>query len=80
MHFATKLAIRFFEEMVSAEPMRPLSAEPEVVGEVFAVADQTGIAIGGWETAETSDTKKARWFHVRLDRGRVSVTGYSPTT
>eukprot|EP00913_Durusdinium_trenchii_P022634 g21257.t1 len=43
----------------------------EVLGEVFrvdAMADQTGIAIGGWETAETSDTKKARWFHVRLDR------------
>ena len=71
LHFATKLAIRFFEEMVALEPMRPLSQEPSVLGEVFrvdAMADQTGIAIGGWETSETLETKEARWFHVKLDR------------
>lgn len=71
LHLARKLAIRFFEEMIGSEPMRRFSIEPNVLGEVFrvdAMADQTGVAIGGWETSETTDAKKARWFHVKLNR------------
>ena len=32
------------------------------------MADQTGVAIGGWETSETTNPKLARWFHVKLTR------------
>ena len=67
LHLARKLAIRFFEEMIGSEPMRRFSIEPNVLG-VDAMADQTGVAIGGWETSETTDAKKARWFHVKLNR------------
>ena len=71
LHLATKLAIRFFEDTILEQPMRPLSDVPSVLGEVFrvdAMADADGIAIGGWETFCTTDPKKARWFHLKLDR------------
>ena len=71
LHLAVKLAIAFFHEMVSGAPVKPLTLPPKVLGEIFRVdgmADQDGIAIGGWETYVTSDPSKARWFHVRLTR------------
>ena len=71
LHLATKLAIKFFEGTIATEPMRPLSLPPEVLGEIFrvdAMADNDGVAIGGWETYLSNDTKDARWFHVRLSR------------
>ena len=72
LHLATKLAIKFFEGTITSEPMRPLSTQPEVLGEIFrvdAMADNDGVAIGGWETYSSSDPKLARWFHVKLSRG-----------
>ncbi|CAK9027689.1 Uncharacterized protein SCF082_LOCUS18037 [Durusdinium trenchii] len=78
LHLATKLAIKFFEGTITSEPMRPLSTQPEVLGEIFrvdAMADNDGVAIGGWETYSSSDPKLARWFHVKLSRG--SAPGFS---
>ena len=71
LHLAVKLAIAFFYEMVSGAPVKPLTLPPKVLGEIFrvdAMADQDGIAIGGWETNVTNDPSKARWFHVKLTR------------
>ena len=71
LRMAVKLAITFFQEMVGKAPMKSLSAPPKVLGEIFrvdAMADQDGIAIGGWETRDTCITKQARWFHVKLTR------------
>eukprot|EP00913_Durusdinium_trenchii_P017183 g16158.t1 len=71
LHLAVKLAIAFFVEMVSRSPMEGFAEPPKVLGEVFRVdsmADQDGIAIGGWETFETNDTSRARWFHMKLTR------------
>ena len=71
LHMAVKLAIAFFQEMVGKAPMKSLSAPPKVLGEIFrvdAMADQDGVAIGGWETHNTCITKQSRWFHVKLTR------------
>lgn len=71
LHMAVKLAIAFFQEMVSKTPMKSLSPTPKVLGEIFrvdAMADQDGVAIGGWETYSTNTTMQARWFHVKLTR------------
>ena len=48
----------FFVEMVQETPMRELSGDPAVLE----------VAIGGWETYESTDPKAARWFHVVLNR------------
>lgn len=71
LHLATRLAMVFFLEMVQTAPMKELADDPLVLGEVFrvdAMADKDEVAIGGWETFETVDPKKARWFHVTLTR------------
>ena len=71
LRMAVKLAIAFFQEMVEKAPMKALSIPPKVLGEIFrvdAMADDNGIAIGGWETYNTSATQQARWFHVKLTR------------
>ena len=71
LHFAVKLAVRFFAEWIEKEPMRSLRSPPRVVGEVFridAAADSEGIAIGGWEVYGGKSPKRARWFAVKVDR------------
>ena len=48
LHLSTKLAIKFFEEVIGDRPMRPLSSWPSVLGEVFrvdAMADLEGVAV-----------------------------------
>lgn len=60
---AVKLAIKFFEGTIAAEPMKPLSDLPAVLGEIFRVdsmADVDGVAIGGWETFHSTDPRLAR--------------------
>ena len=55
-------------EMVARAPMKSFSEPPKVLGEVFrvdAMADQDGIAIGGWETFETNHPLGARWFSLQ---------------
>ncbi|CAK9048563.1 Signal peptide peptidase-like 2B (SPP-like 2B) (SPPL2b) [Durusdinium trenchii] len=62
LRMAVKLAIAFFQEMVEKAPMKALSIPPKVLGEIFrvdAMADDNGIAIGGWETYNTSATQQA---------------------
>lgn len=71
LQLATRLAMAFFLEMVGENPMRELSGDPAVLGEVFrvdAMADKDEVAVGGWETYETVNPKEARWFHVVLNR------------
>ena len=71
LRLSTKLAIKFFEESIGDRPMRPLSSWPSVLGEVFrvdAMADLERVAVVVWETFHTTDTLKARWFSVKLNR------------
>lgn len=69
LHMAIKISLEFFLDWLREEPMKPPCDPPGVAGEVFrvdAMASEQGIMIGGWETFETSDTSKARWFSVEL--------------
>ena len=71
LHMAIKLSLEFFRDWLVEEPMKPPCDPPGVAGEVFrvdAMASEQGIMIGGWETFETTDPKKARWFSVELTR------------
>lgn len=71
LHMAVKLALEFFAGWLEEEPMRPPCDPPGVAGEVFrvdAMASEQGIMIGGWETFETTDPSKARWFSVEITR------------
>ena len=71
LHMAVRLALEFFAEWLRREPMKSPADPPGVAGEVFrvdAMASDLGICIGGWETFETNDPAKARWFSVTLDR------------
>ena len=68
---AVKISLEFFLNWIQAEPMKSPSDPPGVAGEVFrvdAMASEQGIMVGGWETYETSDPRKARWFSVALTR------------
>eukprot|EP00434_Breviolum_minutum_P020185 symbB.v1.2.017800.t1/scaffold1394.1/size200789/23 len=71
LHMAVRLALEFFADWLGREPMKSPAEPPGVAGEVFrvdAMASDLGICIGGWETYETSDPAKARWFSLTLDR------------
>ena len=71
LHMAIKISLELFLDWLREEPMKPPCDPPGVAGEVFrvdAMASDQGIMIGGWETFETSDTSKARWFSVELTR------------
>ena len=71
LHMAVRLALEFFADWLRREPMKSPAEPPGVAGEVFrvdAMASDLGICIGGWETYETNDPAKARWFSLTLDR------------
>ena len=71
LHLAVKLAIKFFTDWVSGEPMKEPRRAPKVAGEVFridAAADQDGISIGGWEVYGGKSPEEARWFSVKVTR------------
>ncbi len=64
---AVKISLEFFAEWLEDEPMKPPCDPPAVAGEVFrvdAMASDQGIMIGGWETFETTDPSRARWFSI----------------
>ena len=71
LHMAIRLALEFFADWLRREPMQSLRDPPGVAGEVFrvdAMASELGIRIGGWETFQSTDPKKARWFSLELTR------------
>lgn len=66
-----RLSLEFFADWLRREPMQTLKDPPGVAGEVFrvdAMASDLGIRIGGRETFESTDPKKARWFSLELTR------------
>ena len=71
LHMAVKLALEFFGTMVVQKPRKVVSSLPRVLGEVFrvdAMADQEGIAVGGWESYGGVPTAEARWFSLKLTK------------
>ena len=71
LHMAVKISLEFFAEWLEGEPMKPPCDPPSVAGEVFrvdAMASDQGIMIGGWETFETTNPSRARWFSIEISR------------
>ena len=65
LHMAVKLALEFFAGWLEEEPMRPPCDLREWLvrsSEWMLWLRSRGIMIGGWETFETTDPSKARWF------------------
>ena len=74
LHLAVKLAIKFFTDWASGEPMKEPRRTPKVAGEVFridAAADQDGISIGGWEVYGGNHRRRLGGFQLRSP-GRVA--------
>ena len=68
---AVVILLEFVREEVQRMPMRrvePLEVSPIDVFRVDAKAAGEEIVIGGWETGESPDQKKARWFSFHLTR------------
>ena len=71
LHMAVKLSLTFFKMVVSEKPRKIVSSLPRVLGEVFrvdAMADQDGIAVGGWESYNGRSPSQARWFSLKLTK------------
>ena len=71
LHLAVKLALEFFSTVIAQRPRKVVSSLPRVLGEIFrvdAMADQDGIAIGGWESFGGIPTSEARWFSLKLTK------------
>ena len=71
LHMAVKLSLTFFKMVVSEKPRKIVSNLPRVLGEVFrvdAMADQDGIAVGGWESYNGRSPSQAQWFSLKLTK------------
>jgi hypothetical protein len=65
------LLLQWLRDKIADAPMRSCRPLRTSTGEAFRVdakAEGDDVAIGGWETFENLDTKKARWFAIKLTR------------
>eukprot|EP00438_Fugacium_kawagutii_P036576 Skav211973 [mRNA] locus=scaffold1330:10293:11657:+ [translate_table: standard] len=68
---AVVLLLQFVKKQICGMSMveaREVAVDPVDAFRVDAKAEGEKIVIGGWETYEGEDTRKARWFSITLDR------------
>ena len=68
---AVSLLLTYIKKQIEGDPMVQVRAVGKQALEAFRIdakAEGEKVVIGGWESLGSSDTSKARWFSMELDR------------
>ena len=68
---AVSLLLTYIKKQIEGDPMVQVRAVERQVVEAFRIdakAEGEKVVIGGWESLGSSDTSRARWFSIELDR------------
>lgn len=71
---AVAILLSYVRKEVNKAPMRGVKEYPLESEDYFRIdakAEQDKIVIGGWETCMSKDTRRARWFSVKLGRKEI---------